>query len=81
MSFRVEEKGQDPVEVPQAIVAQGPAAIESYVDRARGAEKPLSKMSRPELEDLATELGISEPESLPNVGALREAIVAAQGEE
>lgn len=81
MTYRVETEGQELIEVPQSVVAEGPEAIEAYVERARGASRPLSKMSRPELEDRAAELGINDPESFANVGALRDAIAAATGEE
>lgn len=40
-------------------------------------EIDLMKLRRPELEELAEELGVEDPASLPNMGKLREAIQAA----
>ena len=41
----------------------------------------LADMSRGELEDLAAELGIENPEDYPNMGSLRDAISRKQSEE
>jgi len=80
MALTVTEQGKDPIEVPQHVVAEGAEAIESYVNRIREPDKPLSKMSRSELDDRAREVGL-DPEKYSNMGDLREAIEGASKED
>ena len=76
----VTREGSEPVEVPREVVAKGTGAVAAYVEKAWGQSKPLSKMSRAELDERADELGL-DPEEYSNMGELREAIEAAEQED
>jgi len=65
-----------PIKIPREVRAGGSEAMEAYIS-AELEKQPRAK-TREELDTMARNLGIEEPEKLPNKSAVEEAIEAAK---